>query len=192
MILTKIALRQQFKAQRTQLNSADLQEKSQAISHRFFEFFNLSTIRYLHLFLPISRFNEIDTWIIANTVWNNYPHITLVTAKSDLKTTEMTHHIFDAKTKIVKNAWGIPEPVNTLPCPEKMLDMILLPLLCFDKQGARVGYGKGFYDKFLQKCRTDTLKVGLSLFEPVDKIVDTMLYDINMNFCVTTKNVCVF
>lgn len=190
--MTKTTLRQQFKAQRKQLNIVDLQEKSQAISGRFFEFFDLSPIRYLHLFLPISRLNEIDTWMIANTILKSYSHITLVTAKSDLKTTEMTHYIFNEKTEIVENAWGIPEPVNAITCTEQMLDMVLLPLLCFDRQGARVGYGKGFYDKFLQKCRTDTKKIGLSLFDPVDKITDTMPYDINMNFCVTTKSVFTF
>jgi len=70
--------------------------------------------------------------------------------------------------------------------------MILIPLLCFDKQGFRVGYGKGFYDRFLPNCRNDIIKVGLSLFESVDKIDDVNEYDVRMDFCVMSDRVFLF
>jgi 5-formyltetrahydrofolate cyclo-ligase len=190
--VTKIELRQQFKQKRQSLSTDCLQEKSQTLSRVFFEFFELNKLKYIHLFLPISRLNEINTWIIIKEIWQNYPNIVLVTAKSHLHTGEMTHYFFDANTKLLENAWGIPEPVETEQCPNELIDMVLLPLLCFDKQGARVGYGKGFYDKFLQKCRTNTLKVGLSLFEPVDRIEDITPNDVRMDFCVTTEKVFTF
>ena len=70
--------------------------------------------------------------------------------------------------------------------------MILMPLLCFDKQGFRVGYGQGFYDRFLPQCRKDIIKVGLSIFEPIDKIVDVNKIDVKMDFCVITDRVWTF
>ena len=42
------------------------------------------------------------------------------------------------------------------------IDVVFVPLLIFDKQGHRIGYGKGYYDRFLSKCKKDTIKVGLA------------------------------
>lgn len=70
--------------------------------------------------------------------------------------------------------------------------MVLIPLLAFDKNGYRVGYGKGFYDRFLAECRPDVVKVGLSVFEPIDEITDLNEFDIKMDFCITPNRVWQF
>ena len=67
--------------------------------------------------------------------------------------------------------------------------MVLVPLLCFDESGHRVGYGKGFYDRFLTKCRPDTQKVGLSYFPPVKEITDADSFDIRLDLCLTPEKV---
>ncbi len=186
-VMTKEQLRKQFLETRKNLDLDTLQEQSQAISQNFFNRFELSDIKKLHVFLPILKHNEINTWLIINGIMQNHPHIRPIISKSHLKTSEMDSYVFDTNTKIVENRWGIPEPVDAIKCPDDTIDMILMPLLCFDKQGFRVGYGKGFYDRFLQKCRTDIIKIGLSLFEPVDKIEDVNEYDAKMDFCVMTE-----
>ena len=70
--------------------------------------------------------------------------------------------------------------------------MVILPLLAFDQQGYRVGYGKGFYDKFLSGCREDCLKVGFSYFEPIETIDDCNEFDVPLDLCITPQNVYVF
>jgi 5-formyltetrahydrofolate cyclo-ligase len=187
LVMTKAQLRKQYLEKRQNLET--LQEKSQAISQNFFNRFELSDIQKLHVFLPILKQNEINTWFILNGIRQNHPHITPIISKSNFKTSEMESYVFDTNTKLVENRWGIPEPIDAIKCPDDTIDMILMPLLCFDKQGFRVGYGKGFYDRFLQKCRTDIIKIGLSLFEPVDNIEDVNEYDVRMDFCVMTQGV---
>jgi 5-formyltetrahydrofolate cyclo-ligase len=61
--------------------------------------------------------------------------------------------------------------------------------LCFDLRGFRVGYGKGFYDRFLKKCRADCKKIGLSFFEPVKEISDIEEFDVALNFAVTPQEI---
>ena len=139
--------------------------------------------------MPIKKQNELNTWIIIKKIQQNYPHISLIISKSDFKTYNMTSYILDSHTKIVENRWGIPEPTQATKCPDDTIDMILIPLLCVDKQGFRVGYGKGFYDRFIQKCRPDIIKIGLSLFEPVDKINNKNDKDLKLDYCVMTNNV---
>jgi 5-formyltetrahydrofolate cyclo-ligase len=59
----------------------------------------------------------------------------------------------------------------------------------FDRRGFRVGYGKGFYDKFLSECRADCLKIGLSYFEPIDEISDAQNFDVRLDCCITPKEI---
>jgi len=69
---------------------------------------------------------------------------------------------------------------------------VLVPLLSFDKKGFRVGYGKGFYDRFLMQCKSDCIKIGLSYFDPIDVIDDADEFDVPLDFCITPQKVYVF
>ncbi|MDM8559751.1 5-formyltetrahydrofolate cyclo-ligase [Candidatus Parabeggiatoa sp. HSG14] len=185
--MKKEQLRKQFLEKRKNLNQKFLQEQSLTISHNFFNCFDLRQMKAIHIFLPILKQNEINTWLIINEMRQNHPHITPIVSKSNFQTYSMESYVLDNETKIKKNQRGIPEPINAKGYPNEMIDMILLPLLCFDKLGFRVGYGKGFYDRFLSKCRKDVIKIGLSLFEPIDKIENINIYDMKMDFCVMTE-----
>ena len=70
--------------------------------------------------------------------------------------------------------------------------MVIVPLLAYDKEGHRVGYGKGYYDKFLEKCNPHTMTVGLSFFDPVKEITDIEPFDVPLNYCITPKKLWVF
>jgi len=187
--MTKAQLRKEFLAKRKNLCLHDLQKQSQAIRQQFFQRFDLRQIKTLHIFLPILKQNEINTQIIIQEIFQHYPQITLITSKSHFQTCTMDSYILKSHTQITENRWGIPEPINAIFCSDDIIDMVLIPLLGFDQHGFRVGYGKGFYDRFLQKCRSDVIKVGLSLFEPVDKIDDVNEYDVKMDFCVMSEGV---
>ena len=61
-----------------------------------------------------------------------------------------------------------------------------------DEKGNRIGYGKGFYDTFLARCRPDTIKIGLSFFKPETRIDGVFKGDIPLNYCVTPEKVYTF
>jgi 5-formyltetrahydrofolate cyclo-ligase len=107
----------------------------------------------------------------------------------NFQTNEIENLKFTKITKLVKNAWEIREPTENQLIETEKIDVVLVPLLCFDRQGFRVGYGKGFYDRFLKNCRADCLKIGLSYFAPVEEIIDTRTFDVNLDFCVTPKKI---
>ena len=104
----------------------------------------------------------------------------------------MTHFLLTDNTTLKKNALNIPEPIDGIEIDNSKMDVIFIPLLAFDKQGSRVGYGKGFYDKFLSNCRPGTIKVGLSFFEAEELISDISEYDIKLDYCVTPEEIIVF
>ncbi len=144
---------------------------------------------YYHLFLSIEEQKEIDTEFILQILAGKDKEI--VVSKSDFETLGMTHYLLTDNTKFKKNEYNIPEPIDGLEVPVTKIDVVFVPLLAFDVKGNRVGYGKGFYDKFLSNCNHETIKIGLSFFEVEDKIEDFSENDIRLDFCVIpTKTYC--
>ena len=87
---------------------------------------------------------------------------------------------------------SIPEPRTGVPTPDEKIDMVIVPLLAFDEQGFRVGYGKGFYDRFLKRTRPECKKVGLSYFVAEKRIDDVDAHDVPLDQCVTPEGVMQF
>ena len=104
----------------------------------------------------------------------------------------MSHFLLTDYTKIKKNEYNIPEPVNGLPVPSETIEVVFVPLLAFDIFGNRIGYGKGFYDKFLAECKPETIKIGLSFFEAVKQIDDVFESDVKLDYCVTPEKIYTF
>lgn len=90
------------------------------------------------------------------------------------------------------NAYGILEPVSGSVLPPDIFNLVLVPLLAYDEQGNRAGYGKGYYDRFLKECRSDCLKIGISYFEPVQQLEDANEYDVPLDLCITPQKAYVF
>lgn len=100
--------------------------------------------------------------------------------------------LVDEDTIFTKNKYNIPEPLGGVQMDPKEVDVVLTPLLCFDKVGNRVGYGKGYYDRLFSGCREDVVKIGFSFFDAVDEISDINEYDFKLDYCVTPEKVYSF
>lgn len=185
----KKELRLHYKSLRAALSEQEIEEKSMAIANQLLRL-NCWDKTYYHLFLTIDKLKEIDTEFILQILAGKDKEI--VISKSDFETRKMTHFLLTDNTKIKKNEYNIPEPLNGLEVPVGMIEVVFVPLLAFDLQGHRIGYGKGFYDQFLAECNPETIKIGLSFFEPEDKIEDIFESDIPLNYCVTPSEIYQF
>ena len=148
----------------------------------------------LHTFLPIVPQNEVDTWPIIYRLWQSFPQIQVAVSVTNTNTNRLAHYVLTPKTPLIENRWGIsePQPNSCTGINSEQIDVVLVPLLAFDRQGHRVGYGKGYYDRLLAECRPECLKIGLSLFKPVERIIDVELTDIQLDRCVTPQQVYFF
>lgn len=136
-----------------------------------------------HIFLSITEKGEINTDYLLHILQGKDKNI--IVPKTNFKDEILSHFLLTDNTIIKKNKWGIPEPEDGIPFPEEKIEVVFVPLLAFDKKGNRVGYGKGFYDRFLKLCRPDVIKIGLSLFGAEDENISVGDYDIPLNFCVS-------
>ncbi len=190
--MLKSELRKNYLERRKEFTPEDVKEKSLQIAERFFREFDLKKINYLHSFLPIERFNEIDTRLIFHRVWFEYANVETAVPRINFETDTLESLKFTPVTELVLNTWMIHEPShNELFVCEKF-DIVLVPLLAYDRAGNRVGYGKGYYDKFLKNCRSGCTKVGLSYFPPEESIDDVNGHDVKLDYCLTPDETFVF
>lgn len=187
--MTKAELRKIYLEKRKNLSAEERKQKSAQIAENFFQKFDLANVNFLHCFLPIERFNEIDTRLILDRIRREFPHVETVVPRVNSKTDELEHLLLKPETVLIKNSWQIEEPASDETIAPEKIDLVLAPLLCFDERGYRVGYGKGFYDKFLKKCRADCKKIGLSFFPPVENISDVNDFDVKLDFCIVPEGI---
>ena len=179
--MKKSALRKQANLLRAQLDAEAIQSLSNQLLTQFSRL-NFNGVKVLHIFLPIQEKNEPDTFLLIEWLRAHHPDIKIIVPKSDFSTFLMTHHVLGDHKELQKNAFNILEPQQGEE-HKGNIDMVILPLLAFDSRGYRAGYGKGFYDRFLQGM--DTLKVGLSLFDVSENIEDVNERDLKLDLCIT-------
>jgi len=185
----KKEIRLKYKDLRRSLSENQIEELSLAIANEVL-LLPIWDKTYFHVFLPIEEQKEVNTECLLHLLSGKDKEICI--SKSDFETRKMTHFLLTDNTKIKKNEYNIPEPFDGLQVPVNKLEVVFVPLLAFDKTGNRVGYGKGFYDKFLSECNPNTIKIGLSFFEPEDLISDVNAADIQLNYCVTPNRIIKF
>lgn len=191
--LKKAIRREKLKARKA-LSNEEISQKSQEIFLKWRGRFSLKPIAYLHLFQTILNNKEIDTSHIMQYAWERHPHVELVIPVVNPLEGTLDHVILNDEVVLEENKWGIPEPVKPYKriYPASM-DMVLAPMLAFDMEGNRLGYGKGYYDKFLSLVRPKCLIVGLCLEAgKVEEGLPTDEFDIPMDFVVTENLVYKF
>jgi 5-formyltetrahydrofolate cyclo-ligase len=191
-MMQKRELRQQMQQKRARYTAAELQEWSSRITGHFFDHFALTDYKTIHVFLPILRKKEIDTWQIIRQLQMNHPHIRIAVSVSNTVECTLDHFWLKPETKLQENKWGIPEPVQAEGITVADIDMVLVPLLAFDRLGHRVGYGKGFYDRFLASCQPGTIKIGLSLEAVGHQVADVHEGDVVLDYVITPAEVIAF
>ena len=143
-------------------------------------------------FWPIEENNEPDTHLFTEYLKFRNPELKVCYPRADFESLTMQACITDIDTPFTKTTLNIFEPQSDEVLPADQLDLVFVPLLAFDEDGYRVGYGKGFYDKYLVSCRPDCLKVGFSFFEPIHQIRDRNEFDVPLDICITPQNLYVF
>ena len=189
--MNKEDLRKIYLEKRKKLNEGECVQLNLQLYNHFFSSFDLSFIRVLHSYIPLSKNNEPDTWTILDRVRREFPQVRISLPRV-LPNGELENIYFEGLHQLQTTSWGIQEPKQGVITPSEKIDLVIVPLLAFDMKGQRVGYGKGFYDRFLKSCKTDVQKIGLSFFGPVETISDTYPGDICLTSCIEPAGVHYF
>lgn len=185
--MLKAELRKKYLQKRKALSSDEAFLSSQKIFENFRTYFQPEYGQKVHVFIPILKFNEIDTQIFINFFLEKNIRVYVPKVVETLISVE----IFSDTVFEISN-WGIPEPISNQDSGENYFDYIITPLLYCDKRGHRVGYGKGFYDAFFESISPQSKKVGINYFGPDEIIDDVWENDIPLDYLVTPTEVLSF
>ncbi len=186
--MLKAELRKKYMQKRKALSSDEAFVLSEKIFRNFLDYFNPREGQKIHIFIPIEKFNEIDTRIFIEYFFEHHIRVYVPKIVSDqLIAVEISEDsVFET------NNWGISEPVNSNDSGETDFDFVITPLLYCDRHGNRIGYGKGFYDRLFQNISQETKKVGVNYFNPDEYVDDSWENDIPLDYLVTPVEVVSF
>ena len=182
--MKKQELRKIYKQKRIELSEPQIQEFQDNIYQQIYDL-DISEVKNVHLFLSMKKFKEIDTKPIINYFRSQGNKI--VVSSCNFKTNTLSHFYLEESTVLELNKFGVPEPINAKEVLEKELDLIFVPMLISDHKKYRVGYGKGYYDRFLSNCRKDAKLIGLNFFKPIQHIEDINEFDIPLHQIIYPK-----
>jgi 5-formyltetrahydrofolate cyclo-ligase len=184
--MTKAKLREMYKARRLNIAPAE-KLKLEDLMLIQFQKLDIEIPSLIMTYEPFAKTNEFDPTLITDYCYFKNPSQTLFYPVIESAGGFMKSVVVNDDTKFGLNAFGISEPLDGLAIFPEELDMIIIPLLAFDVKGHRVGYGKGYYDRFLTECKEDCFKIGFSFFDPEYKIDDADRYDVKLDYCITPE-----
>ena len=182
IILKKDIVRKTYLKKRYSLPSAEFEKYSSRLIQNTIELIKKYELKCVHCFLPIHTKDEINTLPIIQYCWKN--NIKVVVPVSNFREGTMRNAAFSPDT-ITKQAKYNTEPTDPIWIESDNIDLVITPLLAFDLKGYRVGYGKGFYDRFFSSLHKDVKKIGISLFSPCEVVEDINEHDVPLTCCVT-------
>ncbi|WP_338613134.1 5-formyltetrahydrofolate cyclo-ligase [Chryseobacterium gambrini] len=186
--MLKTELRKKYMQKRKALSIDEAFLLSEKIFKNFIEYFKPSQNQKIHIFIPIEKFREVNTQIFVSYFLSRKIRVFV---PKIVDTRLISVEIF-ADSKFELNNWGISEPVSDEDSGILDFDFVITPLLYCDRQGNRVGYGKGFYDGFFEKVSEETKKIGVNYFNPEENIDDVWENDIPLDYLVTPDAVLSF
>lgn len=187
--MKKNQLRIKYKKLREELSSEEIEERSLQIANNLL-MVPVWDYTYYHLFLSISEKKEVNTEAILHILQGKDKNV--VVSRTHFENHRLENYLLTDSTVFRKNKWGVPEPEDGIEVQANKIDVVFVPLLAFDEQGHRIGYGKGFYDKFLSACSGDTVKVGISFFGAEPEISELYNSDVALDYCVTPSKIYKF
>lgn len=190
--MTKKELRKIYKDKRLALAPQEILKLDDLLLIQFQRLSFDANVQVLMDYFPMVHNGEIDTQLFSRYLRYLVPGLQIAYPVINFSDCSMQAFLTDEETEVRDNFYSIAEPVNGIPIEPTDIDVVFVPLLAFDEEGYRVGYGKGFYDRFLKLCRNDVVTIGFSYFAAVDKIEDTNQFDVPLNYCITPQHLYEF
>lgn len=189
--MTKNELREQYKQKRLAITGKEKLKLDDLLLIQFQQL-ALGDVQVLLTYAPMPHTAEPDVHLCTRYLQHQIPALQVTYPVIDFATQTMQAMAVHDDTEFILNAYKIEEPTGGKIIPPGIIDLIFVPMLVCDKQGHRAGYGKGFYDRYLNQCRDGVIKTGFSYFEPVDVISDVHEFDIPLDFCITPHHIYEF
>lgn len=183
--MNKVQLREKLRLEQSSRSLADVENLSRTIANRTIDFVEWGNVKNMHCYTPVQSKNEVSTWGLLEHAWLKYPQITVYLPAKPADNPEYGYQV-DKDSLLFTDSMGLSFPESQ---PELLpqLDVIIVPMLGFNRRLFRLGQGGGFYDKFL-KTQKSALKIGLAWEESLIENLPVENHDVAMDIIITQKH----
>ena len=172
--MNKQQLRQAIRQRKRAMTQEEIEDRSRSLCEKFLKSDDYRCCTCLYGYLPYNQ--EVRTWPILHQALADGKQVAVPKVYGD----EMKFIYLTDLTQVAAGYAGIPEPIADGPVAEQQDALVLMPGLAFDPQGHRIGYGGGFYDKFLSREPGHPTVALCYEFQMVDHL-ETEQFDIPVN-----------
>ncbi|WP_456278285.1 5-formyltetrahydrofolate cyclo-ligase [Bacillus sp. AK128] len=157
MMKTKKELRLEIKSKLQSLSTYEFEQANKRIVEQFFN--TESWKKSDSLGLTISRGREIETKTIIERAWAMGKKVAVPKCFPEEK--RMSFYFITSNQQLEEVFFGLKEPIPSMtePASEIDLDLLIVPGICYTKKGYRIGYGGGYYDRYLENYHNSTLSL---------------------------------
>ena len=183
---TKTELRKKFKNVRNSVDELTRIKKSKIITDYGLDYLK-NKIEFDNIMIYQSFSSEVITGEFVQELYDTKKNVLI--PHCDIETETMTATVYNFNKKQTANVYGISEFINP-EFFEGVIDVIIVPGIAFDKSGNRIGFGKGYYDKFIKIQNPKPFLIGLAYHEQIySGIIPTDKNDVKMNVIITDKGI---
>ena len=143
--MDKKELRKAIREKKRAMSAEEIEQKSQALTEAFLRSAAYQSAKTIYGYLPYNQ--EVRTVPMLEQALRDGKRVAVPKCYGD----EMRFIYMVDLSAVEKGYAGIPEPIADEPVADDKTALVLMPGMAFDPQGHRIGYGGGFYDKFLAK-----------------------------------------
>lgn len=187
--MSKKALRHKYLDIRQELNSEVIENISKKITRNFFSLKEVNIPSCKNFLLFHSFRNEIITYDIINRLILEGKKVFLPYVKKERNTLGISRIYSLSGDELVSGVFGVKEPIQKQDIPVTEMDIMVVPGLVFARNGYRIGYGGGFYDRLLSKINNETLTVGLVYHQFLLDTLPVKDYDLPVDIVITEKEI---
>jgi 5-formyltetrahydrofolate cyclo-ligase len=185
--MVKSGLRKIYKQKRSGFSSAEIEDLSSTILGNLNRL-PIWDLTVFHCFLPIQHQKEVNTFPLINELFSRKKRV----AVPKIQGLNLTGCEIQKDADFKKGKFNTLEPEICQIIENREIEVVFLPMLICDKSGNRVGYGGGFYDRWLNRFDEKPLKIGLNFFSPINEISDVNEFDVRLDYCVTPFEIVSF
>jgi len=156
-MVTKADLRKQWLQFRQQLSPEEHAHRSAQIVQHLINWPLLQEAQVIHMFWPMLDRHEVDLRPLWHHLRAQGKQIVLPVMSRHTQLPRLQHIALQSLEMLRQNTWGVWEPIGGATIPVENLDLVIVPALAVDRRGYRLGYGKGYYDAFLQEVQAPTI-----------------------------------
>jgi 5-formyltetrahydrofolate cyclo-ligase len=190
--MTKQTLRKYWLEKRLALSTKDRGKMDDLLLIQFQQWGIAAFVETVLSYWPMAQKAEPNTFLFTDFLAFRVPVLRLAYPVTDFNTGSLVALAVNENTRYKASVYGISEPIAGREIRPDELDLIIVPLLAFDRLGHRLGYGKGFYDRYLVNCRPDAIKLGISYFDAIEELPAKTEYDLPLTACITPEKIYEF